>query len=101
MGNTRFSVAKSRLKPLPKSDEMRSIALALGVGHPEPQILGLLKSDPAVAKELGKYTELARSRFDAAYPGQTRENTFSNGDWEDAGYVGIAGINRVLGLKRS
>jgi hypothetical protein len=101
MGNSRFSVAKSRLKPQPKNDEMRSIALALGVDDPDPQILELLKSDRAVAKELGKYAELVRARFDAAYPGQTRENTFSNGDWEEAGYVGIAGINRILGLKRS
>jgi hypothetical protein len=101
MGNPRFSVAKSRLKPLPKSDEMRSIALALGAGDADPQILDLLKSDRAVAKELGKYTELVRSRFDAAYPGQTRESTISNGDWESAGYLGIVGINRILGLKRS
>ncbi|MHB0790618.1 hypothetical protein [Bradyrhizobium sp. 5.13L] len=100
MGSTNDNM-KRRLKPLSKSNEMRSLALELGAAKGAPDVLKLLESDPAAAKLIGKYAERARSSFAAAYPGQTREKTISNGDWEQAGYAGIAGLNRVLGLKSS
>jgi hypothetical protein len=101
MGNTKNNMAKSRLRPRRKNDEMRSIALALGMRDDEPEIVKLLELQPEVAKLIGEYTERARSAFAAAYPGQTREKTISNGDWEKAGYAGIAGLNHLLGLKSS
>ena len=102
MGNPKDNMAKSRLRPRRKSDEMRSIALALGARHGAPEeIAKLLQSEPDVAKLIGEYSERARSTFAAAYPGQTREKNISNDDWERAGYAGIVGLNRILGLKSS
>ncbi|KRP89231.1 hypothetical protein AOQ73_26800 [Bradyrhizobium pachyrhizi] len=92
---------KRRLKPLRKRNEMRSLALALGAGRGDPDVLKSLESDPEAARLIGKYAERARSSFAAAYPGQTREKTIRNGDWDKAGYAGIAGLNRILGLKGS
>lgn len=100
MGIPKDNMAKSRLKPRGKSAEMRTIALALGVSD-GAQIVKLLESEPEVAKLIGEYSERARVAFAAAYPGQTREQTISNGDWGQAGYSGIVGLNRILGLESS
>lgn len=103
MGSVKISMGKSRLKPRRKSDEMRSIALALGAGH-EVAVLEIakkLKSSPKAAKLIAKSAKRTRSTLAAAYPGQTRVKTIKNGDWDRAGYKGIAGLNRILGLKSS
>jgi O-methyltransferase involved in polyketide biosynthesis len=88
-------------KPMGKTAEMRLIARALDTKGEEPHIVGLLRSDPKLAKQLGRSVERAREQFDAAYPGQTRDKTISNDDWEEAGHVGVAKLNHIMGFKRS
>ena len=49
----------------------------------------------------GAALEWMRESFATAYPGETRENRFTNDQWREAGYEDIARINELMGRESS
>ena len=61
--------------------------------------LTFLRSHPSAARELGAITEKVRADLKLAYPGETRERSIPNSEWEEAGYEGVVEMNRLMGLE--
>lgn len=61
--------------------------------------LKFLRSNPEVARELGALVEKVSADLRLAYPGETRETTFTNADWAEAGYEKVVEMNELMGLK--
>ena len=101
MGALRSVMGAKTLKPLSKTETMRLIAGSRRDAAGPDAFLQYLKDNPKIAEQLGKVTARMRSNFAQAYPGETREATFSTDEWETAGYKHVAELNKAMKISAS
>ncbi len=99
MGALRDHTDRNGLRRLSEADEMDFVAGGhQGVAAGDAW-LTFLKANPSAARELGAITEKVRDDLKRAYPGETREKSIPNADWERAGYGRVVEMNRLMGLE--
>jgi len=95
------AVTGDRLEILPVEEEMRLVAGGTPSETEKKGYIKQLESNPRSAKMFGAALEWMRESFATAYPGETRENRFTNDQWREAGYEDIARINELMGRESS
>lgn len=97
MSALRYNTGK--LQPLARDEDMAFVSGTRPHGHVDATWIGFLKDNPGEARVMGRIVERMGRNLKAAFPGETRERTYSNADWRAAGYHDTAAVNELLGLK--
>lgn len=97
MSALRYNTGK--LLPLPRDEDMAFVGGAHARGPADAAWMQYLAANPGNARIMGHIVRRMGRNLKEAFPGETRDRSYSNADWRAAGYENVAAVNELLGLE--
>ena len=97
MSALRYNTGK--LQPLPRDEDMAFVGGARPHGQADAAWMQYLAANPGDARVMGRIVRRMGRHLKDAFPGETRDRSYSNADWRAAGYETVAAVNELLGLE--
>lgn len=97
MGALRYNTGK--LQPLAREEDMAFVGGTPSHAAADATWIKYLEANPGDARVMGRIVQRMGRNLKAAFPGETRDRSYSNADWREAGYHEVAAVNELLGLQ--